>query len=227
MLRGVARSSAAIALIGLAPGCDRSVSTERAQLTAPSASSAHEPGGEKLRDGDLIFQESTSRQSEMVRVLTGSRFTHMGVVFVEASGPVVLEAASTVRKTPLEAWIAGGKERRFVVKRLRNAESRLTADIVREMESLGARWLGRPYDLQFRWGDESLYCSELAHKLFERAAHVKLGRVERAGDMNLDDERVERALHQRFAKGSFDPNEPVVTPGSMFDDAELVTVLER
>jgi hypothetical protein len=227
MVRGIVWSSALSVLFGFAQGCDRAVSAEPAPLSARPAASAAELTGTKLEDGDLIFQESTSRQSDMVRALTGSRYTHMGIVFVDTAGPVVLEAASTVRRTPLDAWIVHGRERHFVVKRLKHAESRLNADVVRAMRLLGERWLGRPYDLQFRWGDDSLYCSELAHKLFERAAQVKLGRVERARDMNLEDERVQRALHKRFAAGSFDPNEPVVTPGSIFDDAELVTVLER
>jgi hypothetical protein len=34
-----------------------------------------------FEDGDVIFQESTSRQSDMVRVLTRSRWTHVSVVF--------------------------------------------------------------------------------------------------------------------------------------------------
>ena len=228
MVQGVSQGSISILLLALAQGCDRTVSTERAPpaVQAPTASS-FELTGAKLRDADLIFQESTSRQSEMVRALTGSRWTHMGVVFIEASGPVVLEAASTVRRTPIEAFVARGKQRRYVVKRLRNAEARLRPDVVRAMQALGERWLGRPYDLQFRWEDDSLYCSELAHKLFERAAQVSVGRVQRARDMNLDDERVQRALHKRFAPGGFDPDESVVTPGSMFDDAELITVLEQ
>jgi hypothetical protein len=42
--------------------------------------------------------------------------------------------------------------------------------------------------------------------------------------MNLDDERVKRALDRRFAKGGFDPAEPVVTPDSIFNDDDLVEV---
>ena len=62
-----------------------------------------------LRDGDIIFQESTSRQSEMVGVLTRSEWTHMGVIFVDTSGPTVLEAVSPVRYTKLADWIARGR----------------------------------------------------------------------------------------------------------------------
>jgi hypothetical protein len=145
----------------------------------------------------------------------------MGVIFNEPTGPIVLEAVSPVRKTPLQKWIAHGRDRHYVVKRLRNGDSRLSSDAVARMQKLGATWLGRPYDLRFRWDDQTLYCSELAHKLFDRAAGIQLGKLERAADMNLDDERVQRALRKRFAGAKFDPTETVVTPDSIFNDEQL------
>lgn len=160
----------------------------------------------------------------MVRALTDSRWTHMGVVFNEPAGPVVFEAVSPVRKTPLQKWIAHGRDRRYVVKRLRDADGRLSAATIAKMRKLGATWLGRPYDLRFRWDDQALYCSELAYKLFDRAAGVRLGKLQRAADMNLDDERVQQALRKRFANAKFDPAETVVTPDSIFNDEQLVEI---
>lgn len=177
-----------------------------------------------LHDGDLIFQESTSSQSEMVHALTGSRWTHMGVIFKEGSQTVVLEAVSPVRKTPLKGWIEHGRDGRYVVKRLRDADAKLPPAVIAKMRKLGATWLGRPYDLRFRWDDQEMYCSELAYKLFQRAADVPVGKLETAADMNLDDERVQRALRKRFANAKFNPQEPVVTPDSIFNDEQLVEV---
>jgi hypothetical protein len=177
-----------------------------------------------LEDGDIIFHESTSRQSDIVRALTRSRWTHVGVVFVENGTAMVFEAVSPVRRTPLVEWIRRGKEGHYVVKRLRDGKSRLTPEVAAKMRAIGKTWLGRPYDTKFRWDDESLYCSELVFKLFQRGAGIELGTIERASDMNLDDERVKRALDRRFAKGGFDPAEPVVTPDSIFNDDDLVEV---
>lgn len=189
---------------------------------AKGSPAAITPSG--LRDGDVIFQESASAQSEMVRALTDSRWTHMGVVFQEKRGPFVLEAVSPVKKTALQSWIARGRGGRYVVKRLRDADTRLSPDVVDKLRKTGDAWLGRPYDLRFRWEDQSLYCSELVYKLFERGAGIHLGELERADDMNLDDERVQKALRKRFANAKFDPAETVVTPDSIFNDAELVEV---
>jgi hypothetical protein len=224
------RTAAAIFVVAsvfpLMAACKGRVTANRGEGTPfqPNSPSAKGEPKQGFRDGDLIFHESTSRQSEMVRALTRSRWTHMGVVFNGPSGAVVLEAVSPVRWTSVDKWIARGKDRLFVVKRLRDAESRLDPATLAKMRTLGSSWLGRPYDLRFRWDDEALYCSELAHKLYARAANVRLGKVELASEMNLSDDRVQRALQRRFAGSHFDPAEPVVTPDSIFNDQQLVEV---
>jgi hypothetical protein len=197
-------------------------SSRRDRRTTSSPPAATRAGG--LRDGDLIFHESQSAQSEMVRALTDSRWTHMGVIYLEPAGPMVFEAVSPVQRTPLKDWIRRGRDRHFVIKRLRDAETRLTPEVLAKMRQVGTGWLGRPYDLQFRWDDESLYCSELVYKLFERGAGVKLGKLQPASEMNLDDAKVQQALRKRFAGSKFDPNETVVTPDSIFNDEQLVEV---
>ncbi|MGC4094465.1 MAG: YiiX/YebB-like N1pC/P60 family cysteine hydrolase [Polyangiaceae bacterium] len=170
-------------------------------------------------DGDLIFQESSSAQSDMVRALTRSRWTHLGVIFKDKAGYTVLEAASPVRRTPLAHFVARGRGKRYVVKRWQGE----AFDAAR-LRQIGASFVGRPYDLKFRWDDQSLYCSELVFKLFERAAAIRLGKVERARDMNLDDPKVASAMKARFAGARFDPEETVITPDAIFNDERLVQV---
>lgn len=150
----------------------------------------------------------------------------MGVIFKTPNRPFVFEAVNPVRRTPLQSWISRGRERRYAVKRLRDAESKLNADTIARMQKLGSTWLGRPYDLRFQWDDESLYCSELVFKLFDRGARIRLGKLERAADMNLKDPLVQSALQKRFAAGQFDPEETVVTPDSIFNDDQLVDVAQ-
>jgi hypothetical protein len=203
-------------------GCKRTAKGERSRAIAAAVNAKATRG---FRDGDLIFQESSSPQSEMVSALTGSRWTHMGVVFVEPQGPRVLEAVSPVKWTPLAHWIARGRDGRYVVKRLRDSEQRLTPSISKSMRAQGAKWLGLPYDLRFRWDDQALYCSELSHKLYARSAGIELGRVQRAGDMNLDDARVQKAIKARFGSAQLDRSEPVVTPDSIFNDEQLEQVV--
>ncbi|MBI3180723.1 MAG: hypothetical protein HYZ28_01125 [Myxococcales bacterium] len=185
-------------------------------------------GGELpvLQDGDLVFHQSRSRQSELVRIATGSAVTHVGVIFHSGGEPWVLEAVQPVSRTRLRAWINRGTKGTVVIKRLRDATSVLTPEVLEKMRRLGEGWLGRGYDGLFRWDDERLYCSELAYKLFDRAAGVRIGRLQKAGEMNLADPKVQAELRRRFARVAFNPEEPVVTPQSVFEDPALVTVFE-
>ena len=79
------------------------------------------PAPASVRDGDIIFQTSMSSQSVAIQRATGSRFSHMGMVFYRDGKPFVLEASATVRYTPLETWIQRGAGHRYQIKRLRNA----------------------------------------------------------------------------------------------------------
>jgi hypothetical protein len=76
----------------------------------------------KIQDGDLIFQTSESKQCEAVRIATNSKFSHCGIIFFVNGGQFVLEAVQPVKITPLEEWITHGKEHKYVIKRLKNAD---------------------------------------------------------------------------------------------------------
>jgi hypothetical protein len=192
--------------------------------SSAQASAASSP--EALRDGDIIFQESQSPQSAMVAALTKSQWTHMGIIFMDPSGPVVLEAVAPVKYTDLAGWIARGRGHHYVIKRLRDS-AKVGPDTVRAMRAIATGWLGRPYDTLFRWDDKSFYCSELVYKLYERGAHTTVGRIQRADEMNLAEIRVQKALTARFDTAQFDPSESVVTPRSIFEDDQLMTVRDE
>lgn len=84
--------------------------------------SAAPPALPELRDGDIVFHTSSSRQSDLVALVTGSRWTHMGIVFVEDGEPWVLEAVQPVKRTPLAAWVRRGKGEALAVKRLADGD---------------------------------------------------------------------------------------------------------
>jgi hypothetical protein len=179
-----------------------------------------------VRDGDLVFQDSRSRQSEAIKLATRSAYSHMGVVTLRAGKPFVFEAAAGVQLTPLSAWIARGEGHRVVVKRLKQAETLLTPAVRAKMTALARTWLGRPYDTAFRWDDQRLYCSELVYKLYKQGAGVEIGRVQPAGSFDLSSPLVRRELERRFG-ATFRADEPVISPQAMFEDPALETVYEN
>lgn len=191
-------------------------------LAVLSTSSAAEP----LRDGDIIFQTSRSSQSLAVQRATGSRYSHMGLVFIRDGKPVVFEAAGTVRYTPLDLWVARGIDRHFVVKRLRNAAGLLDAGGLERLRRESGKYAGRPYDLAFGWSDERLYCSELVWKIYRRALGIGIGELQKIKDFKLSEPAVRDKLKERY--GDRVPlEETVISPAAMFDSAELVMVMER
>ncbi len=179
-----------------------------------------------LRDGDIIFQTSRSPQSQAIQLATHSRYSHVGLVYLEGARPSVYEAVGPVKLTPLAEWTARGEGGHFVVKRLRDADDRLTPSALASMRTVGLRFRGRPYDFAFSWTDDRMYCSELVWKVYKEALGLELGSLQRLGDFDLSSPVVERKLHERY--GAHVPlDEPVISPGAVAESPLLVTVVEE
>ncbi|QWP77442.1 YiiX family permuted papain-like enzyme [Lysobacter sp. K5869] len=172
-----------------------------------------------VREGDVIFHTSRSAQSLAIQRATGSRYSHMGVVLFRDGQPYVFEAVEPVRYTPLAEWIARGEGGHYVLKRLRAPPNPAQ---VRRLHAQAESLRGKHYDLAFGWSDDRIYCSELVYKLFDRAMGVRIGRVQRLREFELDDPAVEAKLRERY--GARVPlDEPVVSPAAMFDSPLLET----
>lgn len=132
------------------------------------------------QDGDIVFQSlPSSRLSRAIEGATRSRFSHCGIVAREDGRWVVYEAYRGVGPTPLAEWLSRGQEGGFVVYRLKESH-RIH---IPAMLSATRSYLGRPYDVRYRWDDEKIYCSELVFKAYEEASGESLGRRVRLGDL--------------------------------------------
>ena len=58
------------------------------------------------KEGDIVFQMSTSRQSPLIQYATASPWSHCGIVVEKNNQLYVLEASSTVKLTPIKEWTA-------------------------------------------------------------------------------------------------------------------------
>ena len=113
-----------------------------------------------LRDGDVVFQYSGSKQCLAIAQATHSPYTHCGIVFFENGRPMVWEAVGPVLKTPYAEWVEHGAEGHVVIKRLRDAAP-LDTKTIAAMQHEGEKRMGRPYDVWFVMDEERIYCSEL------------------------------------------------------------------
>jgi hypothetical protein len=176
-----------------------------------------------LQDGDIIFQTSRSPQSLAIQKATGSKYSHMGIVIYRNGFPQVFEAAGKVGYTPLNEWIRRGVGGKYVVKRLRNADSMLNGEMLSKLRRVAEELRGKPYDPYFEWSDSRIYCSELVWKIYQRSLGIEIGRLQKLKEMNLASPVVRKALLKRYGR-KVPLNEKVISPGAMFNSKLLVTV---
>ncbi len=180
----------------------------------------------QARSGDLIFQTSMSAQSLAIQRATGSPYSHMGIVFVVDSAVMVCEALDPVQYTPLQEWAARGEGGKFVVKRLKRADSLLTESAIDSLRFQADAMTGKRYDHFFQWSDERIYCSELVWKVYRTALGIEIGAPQRMKEFNLKDPLVAAKLEQRFGR-KVPLDELVISPARMFDSELLMTIYEK
>ena len=175
------------------------------------------------RSGDIVFHTSRSSQSVAVQRATHSKYSHMGIVYVEGGKAFVYEAVQPVKRTALAEWTHRGDRGRFVAKRLRDADAVLTPENLERLRTEGKRYQGKDYDLYFEWSDDRMYCSELVWKMYQRALGIEIGRTQRLADFDLSDPAVQAKVLERW-KGSPPMDGIVISPAAMFESERLVTV---
>lgn len=178
---------------------------------------------DEIKNGDLIFQTSLSGQSQAIQLAANSKYSHCGIVYSDNGQFYVFEAIQPVKTTPLDKWIARGKNGHYVIKRLKNADQVLTAETLQKLKLEGEKFKGKNYDLTFEWSDEKIYCSELLWKIYQRATGIEIGKLQKLSDFNLTDEAVKKKMKERYGD-KIPMDEIVISPAVIFDSELLTTV---
>ena len=127
-------------------------------LTATAASI------ENVKEGDVIFQTSLSQQSPLIQIGTRSKITHCGIIVMIDGNPYVLETLKTLVVTPLDKFVARGKDGKYWLKRSEIENIKIKYD----------NYLGKPYDLAFKFDNNKFYCSELIYDIYLNQLGVEL-----------------------------------------------------
>jgi len=176
---------------------------------------------DEIQNGDLIFQTSLSSQSKAIQLATKSKYSHCGLIYKNGNDYFVYEAIQPVKLTPLDSWIAKGKDGKYVIKRLINADQILTPSIIDKMKQLGDQFKGKNYDLVFDWSDDKIYCSELIWKIYQRATGLEIGKLQKLKDFDISDKVVQAKMKERYGD-KIPLNETVISPVAIFE-SELLT----
>lgn len=188
-------------------------------------SCTHLPEGYAPREGDMVFQSFPPNPlTDAIEGCQGSPLSHCGIVASAGNNRkgqtrwVVIEAVGPVKETPLARWIGRGRGHRIAVYRFRDA--RLAASTP-AIIAAARTYLGRPYDLRYRWDDESLYCSELIHKATRDATGKEIGKLDRLGDLDWKP----HAMTIRALEGGDPPlDRKMITPVALTRAPELELV---
>jgi hypothetical protein len=162
-----------------------------------------------LQEGDIVFSSSPAGQGQAIIDATKSPYTHCGIVFQQDGKLMVLEAVEPVGVTTLENFISRSKPGAFTARRLKNP---LNPTAYQKAKEWGKAQIGHHYDLQFRWDDKKMYCSELVWKTFEHAG-VRLCEPGHFRDYHLDQPSVRKIIEERYGSiDNFPLDENVVAP---------------
>jgi hypothetical protein len=118
----------------------------------------------EVREGDVIFQTSQSQQSPLIQIATRSNISHCGIIVMKNGKPYVLETLKTLTLTPLDKFIARGKGGKYWLKRSKKENIKIKY----------GSYLGKPYDLTFKFDNGKFYCSELIYDIYKNQLGIEL-----------------------------------------------------
>lgn len=159
-----------------------------------------------IRPFDLVFQDlDCGERCALIRRFTRSRYTHVGIVLEDQGERRVYEALGPVGAVPLEDWVRRGIGGAIAV-------YRPNRELAERLEQVGVevrRMVGRPYDADYQWDDERIYCSEVVAKAY-RSAFGRDVFPPHTVDLGDDAARVAALSHGRFL-----PTTQLVSPADL------------
>ena len=126
----------------------------------------------EVREGDVIFQTSQSQQSPLIQIATRSRISHCGIIVMKNGKPYVLETLKTLVVTPLDKFIARGEGGKYWLKRSNKENIKIKY----------GSYLGKPYDLAFKFDNGKFYCSELIYDIYKNQLGIELCEPKKVSD---------------------------------------------
>ena len=126
----------------------------------------------EVREGDVIFQTSQSQQSPLIQIATRSKISHCGIIVMKNGKPYVLETLKTLVVTPLDKFIARGEDGKYWLKRSKKENIKIKY----------GNYLGKPYDLAFKFDNDKFYCSELIYDIYKNQLGIELCEPKKVSD---------------------------------------------
>lgn len=167
-----------------------------------------------VREGDVIFQTSQSRQSPLIQIGTRSHITHCGIVVIKDGKPYVLETLKTLVLTPLDKFIARGKDGKYWLKRSNRENIKIKY----------AHYLGKPYDSAFSFDNNIYYCSELVYDIYKNQLGIELCKPRQVDDYLILCTDKLPIIEKEMARRGITAEQYAVAPVDIFESKYLNSV---
>ena len=178
------------------------------------ATAQSQPIREIVKEGDVIFQTTQSRQSPLIQLATRSKISHCGIVVMRNGKPYVLETLNTLKLTPLDKFVARSKGGRYWLKRSDKDNIKIKYD----------HYLGKPYDVGFRCDNDIYYCSELVYDIYLKQLGIKLCEPKKVDDyLILCTDKIPQ-IEDAMKKRGITNDQYVVAPVDIFESDYLRSV---
>ena len=161
---------------------------------------------EDVREGDVIFQTSQSKQSPLIKIGTRSTITHCGIIVMRNGQPYVLETLRTLVLTSLDKFVARGKGGKYWLKRSKEENIKIKY----------AHYLGIPYDLEFKFDNGKFYCSELIYDIYKHQLGIELCEPKTVDDYLILGAGNHPKLRQAMKERGITMEQYVVAPVDVF-----------
>ena len=168
----------------------------------------------EVREGDVIFQTSKSQQSSLIQIGTRSKITHCGIIVMRGGKPYVLETLKTLVLTPLDKFIARGEDGKYWIKRSSKENIKIKY----------AKYLGKPYDLAFKFDNGRFYCSELVYDIYQKQLGIQLAEPRQVKDyLILFTDRLPK-LKRAIKRRGISKEQYAIAPVDIFNSNYLESV---
>jgi len=178
------------------------------------ATAQSQPIEEIVKEGDVIFQTSESRQSPLIQIGTRSKITHCGIIVMRNGEPYVLETLKTLVLTPLDKFIARGKDGKYWLKRSDKENIKIKY----------GKYLGKSYDLAFSFDNDIYYCSELVYDIYLNQLGIKLCEPKKVGDYLILCTDKLPIIEKEMARRGITTEQYAVAPVDIFESDYLKSV---
>jgi len=169
-----------------------------------------------LQTGDLVFQDFDFGNSQAIKLISHSEYSHVGMIVKQNGETYVYEAVQPVGLCLFSEWKARNPDGKYLIRRLKNVQEILTPSKVDALKAAMQNYIGKDYDGLFAWSDKRMYCSEVLWKLYKNVLNIEAGALQQLGDLDFTNPIVRRKLAEIYG-GEIPMDETVISPQAMLE----------